>query len=71
MSFFSIRPRIKENGIAVNTPTIDHPEVFPAHSPAPRISLYAVGMTLGLFVAIGFVAVIFGPLYNFFAARAV
>lgn len=39
-----------------NTLTIDHPDVFPARSSAPRVSIYAVGMSLGLFIAVSFVA---------------
>ena len=103
--------------MAVNTPTIDNSDISPSELNAPRISMYAVGMTLGLFLAVSFVicvlfdlvfpgyamnpvwallfpgftwlnwtsffiglvesfaygwyvAVIFVPLYNFFAARS-
>ncbi len=103
--------------MAVNTPTIDNSDVSPSELNAPRVSLYALGMSLGLFLAVSFVicvlfdlafpgyamypawaplfpgftglnwssfviglaesfvygwyvAVIFGPLYNFFAAKA-
>jgi len=99
------------------SPTINELGISPAEKTAPRVSMYAVGMTLGLFLAISFVAcvlfdlafpgyamytawalffpgftglnwtsffiglaesfaygwyvaVIFTPLYNFFAARA-
>jgi len=38
-----------------NAPTIDHSDVFPARSSAPRVSIYAVGMSLGLFLAVTFV----------------
>ncbi len=100
-----------------NAPTIDRSVLPQTEKTAPRVSLYALGMSLGLFLAISFVAcvvfdlafpgyamypawaplfpgftglnwpsfliglaesfaygwfvaVIFGPLYNFFAARA-
>ncbi len=102
--------------MAVNTPTIDNSDISPSELNAPRVSMYAVGMSLGLFLAVSFVicvlfdlvfpgyamnpvwaplfpgftwlnwtgffiglvesfaygwyvAVIFVPLYNFFAAR--
>ena len=103
--------------MAENTPTINEPGLSPGQPAAPRISMVALGMSLGAFLAISFVlcvlfdlafpgyamnpvwaplfpgftwlswssfliglvesfaygwyvAVIFVPLYNFFAARS-
>ncbi len=41
--------------MAVNTPTIDCSDVSPSELNAPRVSMYAVGMSLGLFLAVSFV----------------
>ncbi len=41
--------------MTVSAPTIDHPDVSPSELNAPQVSVYAVGMSVGLFLAVSFV----------------
>lgn len=55
-----------------NAPAIDHSDIFPARSSARRVSMYAVGMSLGLFLVFSFlVCVLFDLVFPGYAMNPV